>query len=172
MSTAADDPGEGNNQHIWSLLPNFDPSIDSAREYMEKVKFIDGICPKKDRSMLAPRLAMLCRGTGQVKSLPATSLVDEVNGVKNLLAALSTWEGSSEMRTFELFERAIYKTTQRPDESSLSFVNRLQVAFNELGSTTIDEMRAFLLLRQSTLTSEDKKESADNDPGKDGERTD
>eukprot|EP00434_Breviolum_minutum_P001860 symbB.v1.2.001649.t1/scaffold86.1/size363240/8 len=102
---------------------------------------------------------MLCRGTawGQVKSLPSASLVDETNGVKNLLAALSTWEESSEMRTFELFERAIYKTTQRPDESSLSFVNRLQVAFNELGSTTIDEMRAFLLLRQSALTSEDKK---------------
>ena len=159
MSTAADDPGEGKGQHIWSLLPSFDPSTDNAREYIEKVKFIDGICPKKDRSMLAPRLAMLCRGTawGQVKSLPASSLVDEVNGVKNLLAALSTWEESSEMRTFELFERAIYKTTQRPDESSLSFVNRLQVAFNELGTTTIDEMRAFLLLRQSALTSEDKK---------------
>ena len=157
--SAADDPGEGKSQNIWSLLPSFDPSSDSAREYIEKVKFIDGICPKKDRSMLAPRLAMLCRGTawGQVKSLPAASLVDETNGVKNLLAALSTWEESSEMRTFELFERAIYKTTQRPDESSLSFVNRLQVAFNELGSTTIDEMRAFLLLRQSALTSEDKK---------------
>lgn len=157
----AEEPGEGDgkSQHIWSLLPSFDPSTDSAREYIEKVKFIDGICPKKDRAMLAPRLAMLCRGTawGQVKSLPSASLVDETNGVKNLLAALSTWEESSEMRTFELFERAIYKTTQRPDESSLSFVNRLQVAFNELGSTTIDEMRAFLLLRQSALTSEDKK---------------
>lgn len=157
----AEEPGEGDgkSQHIWSLLPSFDPSTDSAREYIEKVKFIDGICPKKDRAMLAPRLAMLCRGTawGQVKSLPSASLVDETNGVKNLLAALSTWEESSEMRTFELSERAIYKTTQRPDESSLSFVNRLQVAFNELGSTTIDEMRAFLLLRQSALTSEDKK---------------
>lgn len=157
----AEEPGEGDgkSQRIWSLLPSFDPSTDSAREYIEKVKFIDGICPKKDRAMLAPRLAMLCRGTawGQVKSLPSASLVDETNGVKNLLAALSTWEESSEMRTFELFERAIYKTTQRPDESSLSFVNRLQVAFNELGSTTIDEMRAFLLLRQSALTSEDKK---------------
>ncbi len=77
--------------------------------------------------------------------------------MKNLLAALSTWDGSSEMRAFELFERAIYKTTHRPDESSLSFVNRHQVAFNELGSTTIDEMGAFLLLRQSAVTSEDKK---------------
>ena len=150
------DPGEGKGQHIWSILPRFDPSTDSARECIEKVKFIDGISINVGTST---RLAMLCRGTawGQVKSLPAPSLVDEVNGVKTLLTALSTWEGPSEMRTFELFERAIYKTTQRPDESSLSFVNRLQVAFNELGSTTIDEMRAFLLLRQSALTSEDKK---------------
>ena len=65
MSTAADDPGEGKGQHIWSLLPRFDPSTGSAREYIEKVKFIDGVCPKKDRSMLATRLDWQCCAEGR-----------------------------------------------------------------------------------------------------------
>ena len=63
--TAADDPGEGKGQHIWSLLPRFDPSTGSAREYIEKVKFIDGVCPKKDRSMLATRLDWQCCAEGR-----------------------------------------------------------------------------------------------------------
>ena len=150
---------EDKSQHIWALLPSFDPSTDNVREYIEKVKFLDGICPSRDRAMLAPRLAMLCKGTawGQVKGIPASQLTDAENGVKNLLTALSTWEESSEMRTFELFEKAIYKTTQRHDESTMSYVNRMQVAFNELGTTSLEEVRAFLLLRQSSLTTEDKK---------------
>ncbi|CAL1136285.1 unnamed protein product [Cladocopium goreaui] len=114
--------------HIWALLPTFDPAVDNVREYIEKVKFIDTICPKKDRPMLALRLAMLCRGTawGQVKNFDSAQLVDPENGVKNLLAALSTWEESTEMKTYEQFAKAVYKTDQRSDESSMSFVNRLQ----------------------------------------------
>ena len=110
MSTA--EVSEDKGSHIWTLLPTFDPATDNVKEYIEKVKFIDNICPKKDRPMLAPRLAMLCRGTawGQVKNLQSEELTDPVNGVKNLLAALSTWEESTEMKTYEQFERAIYKT--------------------------------------------------------------
>eukprot|EP00435_Cladocopium_sp_Y103_P018863 s1565_g4.t1 len=147
------------SNNIWSLLPSFDPAIDNVREYIEKVKFIDGICPERDRPMLAPRLAMLCRGTawGQVKALEASALTDKVNGVKNLLQALASWEESSEMKTYELFEKALYKTTQKNDESTTSFVNRLQVAMDELGKVDVKQFHAFLLLRQSALTIEDRK---------------
>lgn len=158
MSSTAE-ISEDKGSHIWTLLPTFDPAVDNVREYIEKVKFIDTICPKKDRPMLAPRLAMLCRGTawGQVKNLDSAQLVDPENGVKNLLAALSTWEESTEMKTYEQFEKAVYKTVQRSDESSMSFVNRLQVAMDELGAKSIKEFHAFLLLRQSSLSPEDKK---------------
>ena len=129
MSSTAE-ISEDKGSHIWTLLPTFDPAVDNVKEYIEKVKFIDNICPKKDRAMLAPRLAMLCRGTawGQVKSLDSSQLVDPENGVKNLLAALSSWEESTEMKTYEQFEKAVYRTTQKSDESSMSYVNRLQVA--------------------------------------------
>ena len=150
---------EDKGSHIWTLLPTFDPAVDNVKEYIEKVKFIDSICPKKDRPMLAPRLAMLCRGTawGQVKSLESSALTDPENGVKSLLAALSSWEESTEMKTYEQFEKAVYRTVQKSDESSMSYVNRLQVAMDELGAKSLKEFHAFLLLRQSVLSPEDKK---------------
>ena len=143
--------GEDRGQGFWSLLPSFDPAQDSVREYVEKVKFLAAICPDRDKGMLAPRLAMLCKGTawGQVKAISPEKLTDKTNGVKNLLAALSSWEESAEMKTYEVFEKAIYKTTQKADESTTSFVNRLQVAMDELGEVTVQEFHAFLLIRQS-----------------------
>jgi len=151
--------GEERGQGFWSLLPSFDPAQDNVREYVEKVKFLAAICPDRDKGMLAPRLAMLCKGTawGQVKAISPEKLTDKANGVKNLLAALSSWEESAEMKTYEVFEKAIYKTTQKADESTTSFVNRLQVAMDELGEVTVQEFHAFLLIRQSALTVEDKK---------------
>lgn len=58
----------------------------------------------------------------------------------------------------ELFERAIYKTVQKPDKSTQSYVNRLLVAFDEVGpDTTLKSVAAFVLLKQSCLSHEDKK---------------
>ena len=145
---------------IWNLLPSFDPGQDDIKEYIAKVKFLDGICPKKDRGMLAPRLAMLCKGTAwhQVRTIEPDALTNPDQGVKHLLKALSAWEESAELKTFELFERAIYKTTQKSDESTQSFVNRLDVAFEEVGQdTTLKSIKAFVLLKQSNLGPEDKK---------------
>ena len=151
---------EEKNSAIWSLLPSFDPSQDDIKEYVAKVKFVDGICPKKDRNMLAPRLAMLCKGTAwhQVRSIKADQLTNPDTGVRSLLAALSSWEESAELNTFELFDKAIYRTTQKSDESTQSFVNRLDVAFEDVGpETTLKAIKAFVLLKQSNLGHEDKK---------------
>ena len=158
--SAASGSSDEKGSTIWNLLPSFDPAEDDIREYTEKVKFIEGICPSKDKPMLAPRLAMLCKGTawGQVKSIASAELVDPSKGVKRLLEALSSWEEASELKTFEQFEKAIYKVTQKNDEATNSFVNRLDVAFHDIGEdTTLKEVKAFIMLRQSSLSAEDKK---------------
>lgn len=140
------------NQGLWNLLPSFDPSVDNAKEYSDKVKFLWGICPAKDRPML-------CKGTAwsQVKSIDPTKLT-EAEGYKVLLGALSTWEESAELQTYDLFEKAFYKTLQKQDETTMSYVNRINVAFTEVGEdTTVKQVKAFVLLRQSGLSAEDKK---------------
>eukprot|EP00435_Cladocopium_sp_Y103_P058128 s1760_g20.t1 len=146
--------------NLWSLLPSFDRSTDSAKEYSDKVKFLWGICPSKDRGMLAPRLALLCKGTAwsQVKSIASEKLTDPESGYKVLLKALESWEEAEELQTFDKFEKAFYRVVQKADESAMSFVNRINVAFDEVGvETTVKQVRAFVMLRQSALNSEDKK---------------
>jgi len=137
----------------------FDPAVDDPREYVHKVKFLRAICPAKDKGMLAPRLAMLMKGTAwaQIKGSEAALLSDPEKGVDVLLASVATWEENSELQTYDKFERALYKVIQRNDETTLSYVNRLNVAFTELGKVDIADMRAFILLRQSALLAEDKK---------------
>ena len=62
------------------------------------------------------------------------------------------------MKTYELFEKALYKVTQKNDEASHSFSLRMQAAFDEIGQDVkIQDMQAFVMLRQSNLSSEDKK---------------
>ena len=160
MGSEAASSEDKSNNAIWTLLPSFDPGHDDVKEYIAKVRFLSGICPKKDRPMLAPRLAMLCKGTAwhQVRNIKPELLTNPENGVKTLLQALSAWEESAELKTFELFEKAIYRTIQKGDESTQSFVNRLDAAFEEVGQdTTLKSVIAFVLLKQSNLTHEDKK---------------
>eukprot|EP00435_Cladocopium_sp_Y103_P069789 s1190_g34.t1 len=145
---------------LWSQLPSFDPATDDVREFAQKARFLHGVFPEKEKPNLAPRLAMLCKGTAwsQVRQLDPTKLTDAAEGVNHLLQALSAWEETSELQTFELFEKAMYKVCQKSDEATHSYTLRLQSAINDLGSkVTIQQMHAFILLRQSCLTNEDKK---------------
>ena len=91
--------------------------------------------------MLAPRLAMLTKGTAwaQVKGLAPEKLMDPSTGVKTLLAALATWEEAEELQVYEKFEKALYRTVQPQDETAQSYVNRLSVAFNEIDSRTVND---------------------------------
>ena len=91
---------EDRSNTIWNLLPSFAPMTDDPREYKDKVLFLHQICPLKDKPMLAPRLAMMCKRTAwsQVKMLDAEKLIDPVTGVSALLTALATWDEAASSR--------------------------------------------------------------------------
>ena len=154
MTTAASSSSGDDRTNLWSILPSFDPEKDDPREYRDKVTFLHGICPKKDKPMLAPRLAMLLKGTAwsQIKSMDTGKLTDAEEGVKILLSSIATWEEAAEMQLFDRFEKALYRTTQKSDEVTQSYVNRMSVAFHELGDMSVKDIRAFITLRQSSLT--------------------
>ena len=101
---------------------------------------------KKDGPNLAPRLAMMCRGTAwsQVRQLDPAKLTDGATGVSYLLEALSTWEETNELKTFELFEKALYKVVQKSDEATHSFSLHLRAAFDDLGEKGFSERHASL----------------------------
>jgi hypothetical protein len=52
--------------------------------------------------------------------LDPSKLTDADNGVDYLLQALSMWEETTELKTFELFEKAMFKIVQKPDEATIT----------------------------------------------------
>ena len=80
--------------------------------------------------------------------IPGTTDVTEYSGK---LTALE--------EKYDCFEKAIYGTLQKSDESNDSYMARHDVHFEELlmQGTTLEEVRAYILLRQSQLSSEDRK---------------
>ena len=69
------------------------------------------------------------------------------------------WGRSTLEDKFERFERAIFTTIQRPDETHESYLARHDFQFEELLQMGVGfkEMRAYILLRNSGLNAEDKK---------------
>ncbi|CAK9000108.1 unnamed protein product [Durusdinium trenchii] len=65
-------------------------------------------------------------------------------------------------------KRALYGTLQKSDESHDSYVARSEVHFEELlaRGTTLEEIRAYVLLRQSTLSPDDRKKIVLDQGGK------
>ena len=90
--------------------------------------------------------------------LDREKLIDAEHGVEHLIQALSSWEETSELKTYELLDKAMYRASQNSDEATHSYTLRLQAAFNDLGlKVTVQEMQAFMLLKQPCLSDEDKK---------------
>ena len=60
---------------------------------------------------------------------------------------------------YDLFERALYQVSQKQDESHDSYLARHDAAFEDLlnRKVSLEEVRAYVLMRQSLLTSEERK---------------
>ncbi|CAJ1330317.1 unnamed protein product, partial [Effrenium voratum] len=93
----------------------------------------------------------------------------DTSGVKLLVTTLGgSWGKTDLEERYEYFEKALYQTIQKSDESNNSYLARHDANFEELlaRSTTLEEVRAYVLLRQSNLNPEDKKKIVVEQSGK------
>lgn len=84
----------------------------------------------------------------------------DTTGVQLLVTTIGgKWGATDFEEKFEFFERSLYGTIQKADESHDSFLSRFEANFTELlqRKTTLEEVQAYVLLRQSSLPPEDKK---------------
>lgn len=156
-------PSEPSYQLPWNAIPRFIPGTTDVTEYSKKLQFLAAMWPKESLSLLAPRAALLCEGTSfkKVSKLPADKLKsNDESGVQLLVATLGgSWGRSEVERKYDVFEKAIYGTIQKSDESNDSYLARHDVHFEELlaQNVSLEEIRAYVLLRQSALSAEDRK---------------
>ena len=147
----------------WNMIPAFRPGETDVNEYAKKLEFLAGLWPQEHLAQLAPRAAMLCEGSAfkRVMRIETSKLkVNSTKGVELLVTSLGgIWGKSNLEEKFERFERAIYSTIQKADESHESYLARHDYQFEELlqMGVGIPEVRAYILLRNSGLNAEDKK---------------
>ena len=151
------------SQLPWHLIPHFSPGETDLTEYARRLEFLAGIWPNEYLSQLAPRAALQCKGSAfqkVVRLAPEKLKVNSLDGVKLLVTTLGGVWGKTVLEDkYEKFERAIFGISQKSDETNESYLARHEVLFEDLISqgATLSDMRAYILLRNSALVSEDKK---------------
>eukprot|EP00435_Cladocopium_sp_Y103_P018806 s1370_g4.t1 len=160
-SSAASGASFVSNQ-IAALVPTFDPSKDDLQVYSQKVFLLLEAWPEGKYTELATRLILNCSGSAFMKlQLHQTELmVNEKKSIKRIIEILGGhWGQISLEKRYEYAERALYKCTQRPDETADSFLARADIMWTELNSRSLklSDLQAYVTLRGSTLSPEDKK---------------
>ena len=162
-TTGSGGGGQGQNYLPWHLIPVFKPGSTDLTEYSRKIEFLAQIWPPEHLPALAPRAALLCEGSAfqKVIRLDASKLkTPDLTGVKLLVKTLGgVWGKTTLENKYETFERIIYGTSQKNDETNESYLARHEVLFEDVinQGANIADMRAYILLRNSALGAEDKK---------------
>eukprot|EP00435_Cladocopium_sp_Y103_P075501 s304_g58.t2 len=130
--------------------------------YQQKVELVLAAWPKTKITELVMRLILNCQGSAFAKlQLHQTELMEnDEKSVKRLVELLGGhWGRIGLERQYEEAEQALFNTTQLRDESNDSYLARSDIAWSKFLSQklSMSDLQAFVLLRGSTLSSEEKK---------------
>ena len=148
--------------HLAALVPSFDPAKDDLVAYTQKVQLLVGMWPDQKWTELATRLILNCSGSAFLKlQLQHTELTkDEKKSIQRLIEVLGGHWGQINLeKQYEYAERALYRCSQKTDETADSFLARADIMWTELISRNISlkDLQPYVTLHGSLLNSEDKK---------------
>ena len=149
-------------KELASLVPSFDPATDNVDIWTSKVELLLATWPTTKLNELATRLILGCKGTAyqKLQLLRNEVLTNDEKGIQRLVEIVGgTWGQIPLEKRFELAERALYRCTQKADETSDSYLSRCDVVWTEVlaRQMTLAELQAYVILRGSKLLPEDKK---------------
>ena len=147
-----------------SLVPTYDPSKDELEIYAQKVELLTSTWPSDKFGELATRLILGCSGTAFLKLQQHKDVltINDKKSVQKIIEILGGQWGQIPLeRKYEAAERALYRCTQRSDETNDSFLARADVLWQELlnKNVKIEELQAYVTLRGSNLGPDDKKKA-------------
>ena len=158
---ATNDTGQVPNQ-LAILVPTFDPSVDNVEIWTNKVELLLLTWPSSKIQELATRLVLGCKGTAfqKLQLHRDEVLINDPKGIKRIVELVGgKWGAIPFEKKFDIVEKALFRGAQKADESSESYLSRNDVIWTELISKKVQlsEIQAYILLRGSRLSSEDKK---------------
>ena len=149
---------------LTSLIPTFDPSSDSVEVWAQKVELLAKVWPSDKITELITRLILNCKGSAfqKLQIRQQDLLKNDLKCVKLLVELVGGQFGQVPLeKKYEAAERALFRSIQKTDESNDSFLARTDVAWAELLSQQpqmkLEELQAYITLRGSQLSAEDKK---------------
>lgn len=152
----------GGTNNLAMLVPTFDPSKDDLQTYQQKVELLCAAWPESRYGELATRLVLNTAGTAfqKLQQHQGEVTVNDKKAVKRIIELLGgTWGQIPLERRFESAEKALFRCQQKSDESNDSYIARSEVLWQDLLSKEmkLEELQAYVVLRGSQLSSEDKK---------------
>ena len=163
-STSAGTAEAGNSvtTQLALLVPSFDPAKDDLLIYQQKVELLTATWPEGKLIELATRLVLNTTGTAfqKLQLNQSSILVNNKSGIQKIIELLGgAWGQIPLEKKFEAAERAIFRCQQKNDEANDSYLARADVLWQELlnKGTKLEELQAYIILRGSLLSSEDKK---------------
>ena len=144
------------------LVPTFDPAKDDVLVYGQKVQLLLAAWPSGKYTELGTRLILGCSGSAFLKLQLHRSEVtgNDVKSIQRLVEILGgTWGQINLEKRYEYAERALYKCSQKTDESADSYLARADIMWSELRARDIklEDLEPYVTLRGSQLSSDDKK---------------
>ena len=160
QTTSPSDAGIPNQ--LASLVPSFNPSETDLDQYCQKVEMLTEIWPNTKLNELATRLILNTTGAAfqKLQLQRKEILTGSVKGLHRLVEILGGHWGKVNLeRKYEAAERALFRRSQKADESNDSFLARADILWTDLISQglTLEEIRAYVVLRGSSLTPDDRK---------------
>eukprot|EP00435_Cladocopium_sp_Y103_P033670 s3443_g8.t1 len=161
MSESSDGSTNVPNQ-LAMLVPTSDPSKDDLQVYSQKVMLLIDAWPSSKYTELATRLILNCSGSAfkKLQLHQAEITKNERQSIQRIIELLGGHWGQIDLeQRYEYAERALYKCLQKTDESADSYLARADIMWTELNSRKfqLSDLQAYVTLRGSTLSSEDKK---------------
>ena len=151
------------SQLPWAQIPHFVAGETNLEDFAKKLVFLSSIWPEEHIQHLGPRVVLQCDAIAfkKVSQIPTERLKSK-EGCKAILDALGVqWGRFKTEDRYLKFERAIYSTQQKTDESNDSYIARHEACFEDLlqkdHEVTLKEIQSYVLIRHSSLSSEEKK---------------
>ena len=144
------------------LVPSFDPSKDDIDIWTKKIELLVHAWPEGKITELVTRIILSCSGSAfQKLQLHQSELLKNDRKVIPRLVSLlgGQWGSIPLEKRYECAERALYRCKQLESESNDSFLARADVMWAELlaKGLTLSQLQAYVVLRGSRLSAEDKK---------------
>ena len=130
--------------------------------YQQKVELVTAAWPRDRYIELVTRLVLNCQGSAfqKLQLHQSELLTNDRSSVERLIELLGgSWGRIPLEKQFDEAEQALFHCSQKTDESNDSYLARADILWSKLLARKLkmEDLQAFIVLRGSTLSSEDKK---------------